>query len=130
MTKSNLVNDSCFLQHSLSNDQIPVVLTDPADMPWPVKSPFRMLPGMARFDSALFSNLSQDDAYRQAKRTMFEAGYGRVGQADVAVLELLARRYQEETGIAINASLKDLVGGLPEDFVILHDETDDLPDQE
>ena len=130
MTQGNPVQGSHLLQHSLSQDQIPVVLTDPADMPWPVKSPFRMLPGMARLESALFINLSQDDAYRRAKRIMFEAGYGRVGQADAAVLERLARRYQEETGIAINTSLRDLVGGLPEDFVILHDEADDLQDQE
>lgn len=141
MTQGNSAN-SCLQdgpdgQHRLAQDQIPVVLTSPADMPWPVKSPFRMLPGMARLnsarnstlDSALFTRLPNDDAYRRAKRIMLDAGYGRVGQADTVVLETLARRYQDETGVLCGASACELAASLPEDFVILHDEPDEPQEQ-
>ncbi len=132
--RSNSANDSPegnqAEQHSLTQNQIPVVLTDPADMPWPVKTPFRMLPGMRRLESALFTRLPHDDAYRAAKQTMLGAGYGKVGEPDASVLEILASRYRDETGVVSATSFNELVSSLPEDFVILHDEVDDTPDKD
>lgn len=106
----------------------PVVLTDAADMPWPVTSPFRMYPGLSRKDSwkdpGLFTVTAQDSLYRQAKREMLQAGYGQVGEPDPQVLGILSSQYEQATGLTVSSEPQALAATLPEDFVILHDEPD------
>lgn len=116
-------------------------------MPWTVKSPFRMQPGLSRLEPAatplaaeavpptghepapaLFVRDAQALAYQQAKRQALleRREHCQLGAADPAVLQLVADAYAQQTGVALPASLDGLSTGMQEDFVILHDEAGTL----
>lgn len=104
-------------------------------MPWPVVSPFRMRPGLARLAAheapasdapALFLRDAQASAYADHKRAVLQQHRerGLIGEAEPAVLRAMADAYEAQTGIALAPEAEALALGLQEDFVILHDEPD------
>lgn len=101
----------------------------PADlMPWPVKTPFRVAPGLSRvdrtqtdFDTILWRHARQPD-YRTFKEQRWRQGDGQAGVVDPQVLEAIAAQEKHQTGQRIAADARALSTHLPEDFVILHDE--------
>lgn len=102
-------------------------------MPWPVVSPFRMRPGLARLAAheaadtpALFMRDAQASAYAEHKRAVLQQHRerGLIGEADPAVLQAIAHAYAAQTGITLAPEAEALALGLQEDFVILHDEPD------
>ena len=110
------------------------VSTPAAAMPWPVVSPFRMRPGLARLapapeaaPSPLFVRDEQAPAYAARKRAVLQNHHGlsHIGQADPAALQAIAEAYTAQTGIAIAADAHALAEGMQEDFVVLHDEPGD-----
>lgn len=110
------------------------VSTPAAGMPWPVVSPFRMRPGLARLASApeaepspLFLRDEQAPAYTARKRAVLQTHHGlsHIGQADPAVLQAIAEGYAAQTGVAIAPDARALAEGMQEDFVVLHDEPGD-----
>jgi GNAT superfamily N-acetyltransferase len=110
-------------------------LTPASDMPWPVVSPFRMRPGLARLVAheaaaaeapALFLRDAQAAAYAEHKQAVLRQhrGRGLIGDADPAVLRAVAEAHAAQTGITLAPEADALALGLQEDFVILHDEPD------
>jgi len=108
-------------------------LTPAHHMPWPVISPFRMRPGLARLAGhgglgdetpALFLRDAQASAYAAHKQAVLaqHRGRGLVGQADPAVLHAIAQAYAAQTGTTLAPEADALARGMQEDFVILHDE--------
>ena len=110
-------------------------LTPATGMPWPVASPFRMQPGLARLAQhgrhsaateppALFLRDAQAGAYAAQKQSVLQSRPERaqVGTADPAVLHAIAAAHAAQTGIALAPEAAALALGLQEDFVILHDE--------
>lgn len=102
-------------------------------MPWPVLSPFRMRPGLARLAAheasdapALFLRDAQAAAYAAHKQAVLQQHpeRGLIGDADPAVLGAIAEAYATQTGVALVPDAEALALGMQEDFVILHDEPD------
>ena len=113
------------------------VTTAAADMPWPVVSPFRMRPGLARLSQApgavpmpLFVRDALAGAYADRKRAVLQTHHGlsHIGQADPAVLQAIADAYAAQTGVVLAPEADALATGLQEDFVVLHDEREDGTD--
>ena len=113
----------------------PRVLTPAAEVPWAVGTPFRMRPGLSRLAVAgeaalappLFVRDAQAGAYADHKRAVLRAQTHRapVGEADSAVLAVIAQAYASQTGVVLAPDADALAEGLQEDFVILHDEPGD-----
>lgn len=113
----------------------PTVLTPAADMPWSVGAPFRMRPGLSRLSPAeagvappaLFVRDALAAAYADGKRAVLQARPHRAsfGEADPAVLQVIAGAYAAQTGVAIAPDARALAEGMQEDFVVLHDEPGD-----
>ena len=110
------------------------VTTAAADMPWPVVSPFRMRPGLARMPHALgavpmplFLRDGLAGAYADRKRAVLQTHHGlsHIGEADPAVLQAIAEAYAAQTGVSLAAEPDALAEGMQEDFVVLHDEPGD-----
>ena len=109
-------------------------ITSAHAMPWPVLSPFRMRPGLARLAHAspeqaapLFLRDERAAAYASCKRAVLAAHHklSQVGQPDPAVLDAIARAYAAQTGVVVEPDALALAQGMQEDFVILHDEPGD-----
>jgi dimethylamine monooxygenase subunit A len=106
--------------------------TPAPDMPWVVRTPFRMQPGLSRLAAPdpvelsppLFLRDAHASAYADHKRAVLRARPRRapVGEADPAVLAAIARAYAAQTGVVIEPDAQALAQALQEDFVILHDE--------
>lgn len=105
-------------------------------MPWPVVSPFRMRPGLARLAAhessdppALFLRDAQASAYAEHKQAVLQQHRerGLIGDADPAVLQAIADAYATQTGITLPPEADTLALGMQEDFVILHDEPEIAP---
>ena len=110
------------------------VTTPAIGMPWPVVSPFRMRPGLARLTptpeappSPLFVRDGLAPVYAARKRAVLQSHHGlsHIGQADPAVLQAIAEAYAAQTGVAIAPDARALAEGMQEDFVVLHDEPGD-----
>ncbi|WP_157538781.1 heme-dependent oxidative N-demethylase subunit alpha family protein [Hydrogenophaga flava] len=108
--------------------------TPTAGMPWPVASPFRMRPGLARLSPAteappspLFVRDGLASVYAAHKRAVLQTQHSlsHIGQADPAVLQAIAQAYAVQTGVGIAADARALAEDLQEDFVVLHDEPGD-----
>lgn len=106
-------------------------LTPASHMPWPVVSPFRMRPGLARLAAhapaeapALFLRDEQAAAYAEHKHAVLQQhrARGLIGEADPAVLRAIAEAYAAQTGCTLAPEAEALALGMQEDFVILHDE--------
>ena len=113
-------------------------LTPASHMPWPVLSPFRMRPGLARLAAhearssdtpALFLRDAQAGAYATHKQAVLQQHRerGLIGEADPAVLRAIAEAHAAQTGIALAPEAEALARGMQEDFVILHDEPEMAP---
>lgn len=104
------------------------ICTPAAEMPWPVLSPFRMRPGLARLDAATAPLLFLRDAlapvYAAHKRAALrdQRAIAQVGAADPAVLAAIADAYAAQTGVRLSPDADALALDMQEDFVILHDE--------
>jgi hypothetical protein len=105
--------------------------TPAAQMPWPVASPFRMRPGLARLappatsePPTLFVRDALAPVYAMHKQSVLreQRVQAQVGQADPAVLAAIAQAYADQTGVQLAADADALAAGMQEDFVILHDE--------
>jgi hypothetical protein len=102
--------------------------TRPAAMPWPVRSPFRMRPGLARLEAAqtppLFLRDDLAPAYAAQKQAVLRGHrvIAQVGEADPKVLAAIAEAYAAQTGVRLAPEADALALGMQEDFVILHDE--------
>lgn len=100
-------------------------------MPWPVASPFRMRPGLARLTPPaseappeLFVRDPLAPVYAECKRAVL-AGHraqAQLGEADPAALAAIADAYRDQTGVRLAADADALATGMQEDFVVLHDE--------
>lgn len=115
-------------------------LTPATHMPWPVLSPFRMRPGLARLVPAaepaphsapdaptpLFLRDTLAPAYAAQKQAVLQAHRERalIGQPEPAVLQAIATAYAAQTGVALAPTAESLALGLQEDVVVLHDEPD------
>jgi hypothetical protein len=102
--------------------------TPVAAMPWPVSSPFRMRPGLARLEAAqtppLFLRDGLAHAYAAQKQAVLRGHreIAQVGEADPTVLAAIAEAYAAQTGVRLAPEADALALGMQEDFVILHDE--------
>ena len=105
-----------------------------AEMPWTIQRPFRMRPGLARLSPAadaaspaLFLRDAQAGAYAVRKHKVLHSVPHRapVGVADPAVLAAIAQAYLAQTGVRLAPEADALAEGMQEDFVVLHDESDD-----
>lgn len=110
------------------------VHTPAGAMPWPVTSPFRMRPGLARLipepgpaSVPLFVRDGLAGAYSRRKRAALQSHHGlsHIGQPDPAVLQAVASAYTAQTGVVLDPDARALAEGMQEDFVILHDEPGD-----
>lgn len=118
----------------MTNKPVLDVLTPwqtPAElMPWPVKAPFRVAPGLGRLDGPepdLDTLLWRHDRlpdYRAYKAKRLRQGDGQAGEPDPRVLEAIAAQEKHQTGHVLAADPMALSENLPEDFVILNDESD------
>ncbi|MFW2354424.1 heme-dependent oxidative N-demethylase subunit alpha family protein [Hydrogenophaga sp.] len=104
-------------------------LTPAHAMPWTVSSPFRMHPGLKRLPVApevppLFVRdaLAADYAADKAAVLRGLGPNALPGEAEPAVLQAIAQAYAAQTGVQLDATPEALVGGMQEDFVVLHDE--------
>ena len=97
------------------------VTTPAVGMPWPVASPFRMRPGLARLTptpeappSPLFVRDGLAPVYAARKRAVLQTHHGlsHIGQADPAVLQAIAEAYAAQTGVAISPDARALAEGL------------------
>lgn len=104
------------------------ILTPATAMPWTVKSPFKMRPGLARIEEDAVSLFLRDGLARQyaeRKQQLLSEDRQRalLGEADAQVLVEIAKHYEQQTTIRLAPELEALTVGMQEDFVILHDET-------
>jgi dimethylamine monooxygenase subunit A len=108
--------------------------TPASGMPWPVVSPFRMRPGLARLNPApdtaplpLFVRDDRAAAYAACKQRVLRDHHGlsHIGRPEPAVLRAIADAYAAQTGVVLALEADALAEGIQEDFVILHDEPDD-----
>lgn len=105
-------------------------------MPWPVLSPFRMRPGLARLHApapdqpaaphALFLRDALAPVYRAHKTQVLahEAAFTQVGTPHGPTLQAIAQAYARETGVELAPDPAALGTALQEDFVVLHDHPD------
>jgi dimethylamine monooxygenase subunit A len=109
------------------------VLTSAGDMPWAISSPFRMRPGLSRLAPpgpspapALFVRDALAGAYAAEKRRLRREHPTRtpIGAADPQVLAAIAQAYAAQTGVSLAPEAGTLALGMQEDFVVLHDESD------
>ena len=96
-------------------------------MPWPVASPFRMRPGLARLEDAsppLFVRDGLAPVYAAHKQAVLRhhRPIAQIGEADPAVLAAMADVYAAQIGVRLAPEVDALTQGIQEDFVILHDE--------
>jgi dimethylamine monooxygenase subunit A len=106
--------------------------TAAAEIPWSVRSPFRMRPGLSRLAAIdpeatalpLFVRDAHAAAYAGGKRAVLQARprQAPIGEADPAVLQAIAATYAAQTGVVLAPEATTLAEGMQEDFVILHDE--------
>jgi hypothetical protein len=108
------------------------ILTPAPQMPWTVSSPFRMHPGLKRLPAEpgveaaapLFVRDALAGAYAARKAAVLQEQGAQAlpGAPDPEVLQAIAQAYASQTGVHLGATSESLVGGMQEDFVILHDE--------
>lgn len=105
------------------------ILSPAEQLPWTVTTPFKMRPGLSRLEAEAPPLFIRDELaadYSVRKQALWATAKDKVqaGEADPAVLALIAERYAQQTGIALAPTVEALTFGMQEDFVILHDEAD------
>lgn len=108
------------------------ILTPAPQMPWTVSSPFRMQPGLKRLPAAtaaeeappLFVRDALAGAYAARKAAVLQdlGALALPGEPESEVLQAIAQAYAAQTDVHLSATPEALVGGMQEDFVVLHDE--------
>jgi dimethylamine monooxygenase subunit A len=96
-----------------------------------------MRPGLARLSPSpgaerppLFLRDNLASSYAACKRAVLQSHHGlsHIGQADPAVLQAIAGAYAAQTGVTLAPEADALAEGMQEDFVILHDGSEDGAD--